>query len=29
MGEARLYGGGKPKGDADDEETELEIVRDK
>ncbi|KNX50060.2 hypothetical protein CNBG_9283 [Cryptococcus deuterogattii R265] len=28
-GEARLYGGGKPKGDADDEETELEIVRDK
>lgn len=29
VGEARLYGGGKPKGDADDEETELEIVRDK
>ncbi|WVQ90971.1 hypothetical protein IAS59_004758 [Cryptococcus gattii] len=28
-GEARLYGGGKPKGDADDEETELEIVQDK
>ncbi|EAL19142.1 hypothetical protein CNBH2410 [Cryptococcus deneoformans B-3501A] len=28
-GEARLYGGGKLKGDGDDGETELEIVRDK